>query len=77
MYVKSFVQKDSPKESFVTFGEKTEKEKLTDAISKLLLQTKNGVSADIIAQYADSSSRESFIKTATIQIMSTPEYQLC
>jgi len=27
--------------------------------------------------YVDANSRESFIKTATIQLMSTPEYQLC
>src|SRR5206468_959273 len=57
--------------------EKTDKEKLVDSISKLLLQTKNKVSDDLIAQYADAGSRESFIKTATMQIMSTPEYQLC
>ena len=63
MYVKNF--------------EKTEKEKLTDSITRILLQTKNNVDPDIIAQYTDNSSRESFIKTATIQIMSTPEYQLC
>ena len=63
MYVKNF--------------DKTDKEKLADTISKILLQTKNGVGADVIAQYADMSNKESFIKTATIQIMSTPEYQLC
>ncbi|HYM94509.1 MAG TPA: DUF1800 domain-containing protein [Chitinophagaceae bacterium] len=57
--------------------EKTDKEKLIDGISKFLLQTKSEVSDDTIRQYADADSRESFIKTATIQIMSTPEYQLC
>jgi uncharacterized protein (DUF1800 family) len=57
--------------------ESVEKEKLVDAVSRLLLQTKNIVDADLIKQYADTSSRESFIKTATLQIMSTPEYQLC
>jgi uncharacterized protein (DUF1800 family) len=62
---------------YVKNFEKTEKEKLTDSISGILLQTKNGVSNDIIAQYTDAANRESFIKTATIQIMSTPEYQLC
>jgi hypothetical protein len=43
----------------------------------LLLQTKTAVGADLIKQYADESGREAFIKSATIQIMSTPEYQLC
>ncbi|RYG00395.1 MAG: DUF1800 family protein, partial [Chitinophagaceae bacterium] len=28
-------------------------------------------------QFIDSSDRESFIKSSTIQLMSTPEYQLC
>jgi uncharacterized protein (DUF1800 family) len=62
---------------YVKKFENTEKEKLVDSISKILLQTKSGVSPDIIKQYTDTDSRESFIKTATIQIMSTPEYQLC
>jgi uncharacterized protein (DUF1800 family) len=62
---------------YVKKFENTEKEKLVDSISKILLQTKSGVSNDIIKQYADTDSRESFIKTATMQIMSTPEYQLC
>jgi uncharacterized protein (DUF1800 family) len=63
MYVKNF--------------DKTKKEELTKTISGILLQTGSGVNADIISQYSNSDSRESFIKTATIQIMSTPEYQLC
>jgi uncharacterized protein (DUF1800 family) len=62
---------------YVKKFENTEKEKLVDSISKILLQTKSGVSNDIIKQYTDTDSRESFIKTATMQIMSTPEYQLC
>jgi uncharacterized protein (DUF1800 family) len=62
---------------YVKKFENTEKEKLVDSISKILLQSKSGVSADIIKQYTDGSGRESFIKTTTIQIMSTPEYQLC
>ena len=62
---------------FVKNFESIEKEKLVDSISKILLQTKNGVNTDLIKQYADTSGRENFIKTATLQIMSTPEYQLC
>jgi alcohol dehydrogenase YqhD (iron-dependent ADH family) len=57
--------------------EKTDKDKLVDSISKYLLQTRSEVSDDTIRNYVDAESRESFIKTATIQIMSTPEYQLC
>jgi uncharacterized protein (DUF1800 family) len=62
---------------FLKNFEKTEKEKLVDTLSTYLLQTKSSVPADVISQYADAGSKESFIKTATIQIMSTPEYQLC
>jgi len=62
---------------YVKNFESVEKEKLVDSVSKILLQTKNFVSPDLIKQYSDVSGRETFIKTATIQIMSTPEYQLC
>jgi len=57
--------------------ESVPKENLINDISKILLQTKSGVSTDTIKQFTDASGRESFIKTATLQIMSTPEYQLC
>jgi uncharacterized protein (DUF1800 family) len=53
------------------------RENLGETISKTLLQVKSGVSMDIIKQYADQTGRENFIKTATLQIMCTPEYQLC
>jgi Protein of unknown function (DUF1800) len=57
--------------------ESVEREKLTDAILTTLLQTKSRVGNDLIKKYADETGRESFIKTVTLQIMSTPEYQLC
>ncbi|HLG39954.1 MAG TPA: DUF1800 domain-containing protein [Chitinophagaceae bacterium] len=57
--------------------EKVSREQLVDSMSGLLLQVKSKVSNDIISQYANAGSRDSFIKSATIQIMSTPEYQLC
>ncbi len=57
--------------------ESVERGKLTDAILATLLQTKSRVGNDLIKKYADETGRESFIKTATLQIMSTPEYQLC
>ena len=57
--------------------ERTPREALTKTLQASLLQVAPGYPADLIASYADSSSRESFIKTATLQIMSTPEYQLC
>jgi uncharacterized protein (DUF1800 family) len=57
--------------------ESISKESLQANISSILLQTKSQVNPDIIKQYSDNSGRENFIKTATLQIMSTPEYQLC
>ena len=62
---------------YVNNLEKVSREQLVDSMSELLLQVKSSISDDIISQYSDASSRDSFIKSATIQIMSTPEYQLC
>lgn len=53
------------------------REALLKTVSSNLLQVKSQVKPDLIMQYADNSGRENFIKTATLQIMSTPEYQLC
>jgi uncharacterized protein (DUF1800 family) len=54
------------------------KENLSDALKKDLLQTPGtGITNDVIRQYADMSGRDNFIKTATMRIMGTPEYQLC
>jgi len=57
--------------------DKTSREKLINSMAGILLQTKTAVDAEIIKQYTDESGRNSFIQSATIQIMSTPEYQLC
>src|SRR5688500_13613496 len=62
--------------TYISYFEKTGREKLINNMAGILLQTKTAVGADIIKEYADESDRESFIKSATIQIMSTPEYQL-
>ena len=62
---------------YLVFYDKVPREDLVNDISGFLLQTKRGVSAEIIKAYADEASRDEFIKTATIQIMSEPEYQLC
>ena len=57
--------------------EKVSREELVGTMSTLLLQVRSRVSNDVISQFADAGSRDNFIKSATIQIMSTPEYQLC
>jgi len=53
------------------------RESLLANITSTLLQAKSYVSNDLINKFSDQTGRESFIKTATLQIMSTPEYQLC
>jgi uncharacterized protein (DUF1800 family) len=62
---------------FINSLARVQRENLVEAMSKVLLQVKPAVAPDMIRQYADESGRENFIKSATIQIMSTPEYQLC
>lgn len=63
--------------TYISNFEKTPKEKLLKEMTEVLLQTNKGVSEAVINEYVNKNSREDFIKTATIQIMSTPEYQLC
>jgi len=62
---------------YLNHFEKTQKEQLLEALTQNLFQTKIRVKEDLIKQYADAGSRESFIRTATLQLMSMPEYQLC
>lgn len=50
---------------------------LAATIADTLLQNSKNVSKKILENYADITSREQFIKTVTIAVMSTPEYQLC
>lgn len=53
------------------------RESLTGNITNLLLQTQSSVSKKTLEQYVDKESREKYIKTTIIELMSTPEYQLC
>lgn len=53
------------------------RENLLAALESHLLQVKANYKSEVIKNSADNSGRENFIKSATIQIMSTPEYQLC
>ncbi|HEX7903286.1 MAG TPA: DUF1800 domain-containing protein [Chitinophagaceae bacterium] len=61
---------------YVKNFESIEREKLLTTMTNILLQTRSAVGDDLIKKYSDESGRENFIKTATLQIMSTPEYQL-
>jgi uncharacterized protein (DUF1800 family) len=57
--------------------ERVPRQKLQSDLSGLLLQAPSRVSEPVLNKYIDPVSRESFIKTATIRLMSTPEYQMC
>jgi hypothetical protein len=54
-----------------------ERSQLPGSIASLLLPAGTAVDNATLLRFSDASSRESFIKTITIQLMSTPEYQLC
>lgn len=54
------------------------REHLYDVLEAVVLQTKPGsVNENAVKGIVDSSTRENYIKTTTIALMSTPEYQLC
>ncbi|MDB5203250.1 MAG: hypothetical protein JWQ27_2659 [Ferruginibacter sp.] len=57
--------------------EKTSREQLSQKIADSLLQTKSRIQPALLTKYLNAESRENFIKSAVINMMSTPEYQLC
>jgi hypothetical protein len=57
--------------------ENTKRENLSQKIADTVLQTGSHISAAILDKYVNTESRENFIKSSIINLMSTPEYQLC
>ena len=57
--------------------EKVQREKLLENIESTVLQTKNKLGNVILDRYVNAASRENYIKSAIVNLMSTPEYQLC
>jgi uncharacterized protein (DUF1800 family) len=57
--------------------ESVPRESLLGNVTEILLQAKSQISPELIKKFSDETGRENFIKTATLQVMSTPEYQLC
>ena len=53
------------------------RENLTAALMNVLFQTNTSLTTAVMKNFVDETGRENFIKTATIQLMSTPEYQMC
>ena len=60
-----------------TIFEKVQREKLLENIEATVLQTKNKVSNGVMDKYVNAASRENFTKSAVVNLMATPEYQLC
>src|SRR5665647_376707 len=56
--------------------DKTPKETLMKKVSDVVLQTRGTINSNILNRYIDDTSREAYIKTTMIELMSTPEYQL-
>lgn len=63
--------------SVVNVYSKTPRENLSQKINNSALQTKTSVNPNVLKRYSDDSSRESFIQSTIIALMSAPEYQLC
>jgi len=57
--------------------EKIKKEQLLGVIKNNLLQADSPNIQQVVSKNIDASSREAYIKSAIVQLMSTPEYQMC
>jgi uncharacterized protein (DUF1800 family) len=64
-------------EPYLKNFESTPREYLMQNIAGIVLQSEMKVPAELVKLYTDTASRENFIKTATLQLMSIPEYQMC
>lgn len=63
-------------EKYTSFFARTKREDLVNRIAGILLQTYTAVDPSLVKTYADETSREHFIRSVTLQLMSTPEYQV-
>lgn len=57
--------------------EKIKRDQLSQKIADTLLQSNSRVNDAVLNKHIAADSRENFIKTSIIQLMATPEYQLC
>lgn len=57
--------------------EATPREKLQQKITETVLQTKGRINEAVLEKYLNKESRENFTKSAVVNLMCTPEYQLC
>ena len=57
--------------------EKIPREKLAQEVSDTLIQSRSRTEMAVLEKHISKESREAFIRTAVVNLMSTPEYQLC
>ena len=57
--------------------ENVPRESLIEHITSVVLQTQSKVSKNILEKYIDREARDKYVKTTIVELMSTPEYQLC
>ena len=57
--------------------ENTGRENLAQQVADTLLQTGSRINMALLNKYLNEENRENFIKSAVINLMRTPEYQLC
>jgi hypothetical protein len=63
--------------SVIKVFESVPRERLVEHITNVVLQTQSKVSKNILEKYIDKGARDKYIKTMIVELMSTPEYQLC
>ncbi len=57
--------------------ESTKREDLLQKIADTVLQTGSRIPSNIMDKFVNAESRENFIRSTIVNLMSTPEYQLC
>lgn len=57
--------------------ESTKREELAQKVTDSLLQAASRVQTPVMQRYLDETSRDNYIKSVVINVMCTPEYQLC
>lgn len=62
---------------YISKYEGVKRDDLISSIKQNLLQVNTPGLENALGKTLDASSREAYIKTVTVQLMSTPEYQLC
>ena len=61
----------------VKIFEAVPRENLLQKVADTVLQTSSRISTAVLEKYLNKESRENYVKSIIVNLMSTPEYQLC